>query len=348
MQNANNVLHLLSRDKFTWPFIKFVEYHFKDTEQFYFVISGLKNFAIERNNRIKIIDKNINLLSNIILIHNKLYNSDKIIIHGLCHFTIIVLLFLQPWLLNKCYWVILGDDLYTYRYGKRDLKWKIKEFFRRKIIKNMGHLVTYVEGDVDLARQWYGTKGQYHECLMYPSNLYKEYDVPQKEHTTIHIQVGNSADPSNNHLEVFEKLIPYKEQDIKIFVPLSYGEQAHAKKVIEVGVKLFGDKFVPLTAFMPFDHYLEFMGQIDIAVFNHKRQQGMGNIITLLGLGKKVYMRNDVTPWMFFNKRCIKVFDVDELQLTFLPNDVKENNRLKLMEYFSESCLNNQLEELFR
>lgn len=38
---------------------------------------------------------------------------------------------------------------------------------------------------------------------------------------------------------------------------------------------------------MPFEEYLGLLAKIDIAILNHKRQQAMGNITTLLGLGKK-------------------------------------------------------------
>ena len=33
--------------------------------------------------------------------------------------------------------------------------------------------------------------------------------------------------------------------------------------------------------------YIQFLNQIDIAVFNHNRQQAMGTIRSLLGMGKK-------------------------------------------------------------
>lgn len=273
--------------------------------------------------------------------------ADKIILHGLCGWPLVLVLALNPWLLKKCHWVIWGADLYVHMAEKKDWRWHKNEFFRRFVIKRIGHLATYIPGDVELARKWYGAKGHYHECLMYPSNLYKQYDVPQKEHTTINIQVGNSADPSNNHLEVFEKLLAYKGQDIKIYVPLSYGDQVYAKTVIEVGTNLFGDKFVSMTDFMPFEKYLEFLGQIDIAIFNHKRQQGMGNTITLLGLGKKVYMRNDVSSYIFFIKKGIKIFDIANLQMTTLTNDDKKNNLARVADFFSETSLKSQLEELF-
>jgi len=34
---------------------------------------------------------------------------------------------------------------------------------------------------------------------------------------------------------------------------------------------------------MPLDEYLNLLAKIDIAIFNHKRKQAMGNITTLLG-----------------------------------------------------------------
>ena len=279
----------------------------------------------------------------------KANQADKIILHGLFNMKIVSILFFMPWLLKKSYWIMWGGDLYLYKLGLRNWKWRVEEFFRRPVIKNMGSLVTYIEGDVELARQWYGAKGQYHECIMYLSNVYKELDIPANTSQVTNIQIGNSADPSNNHIEGLEKLLPYKDDDICIYVPLSYGDQKHAKKVIAQGKKWFGDKFIPLTDFMPFEEYLKFLGSIDIAIFNHKRQQAMGNTITLLGLGKKVYMRSDVAQWEFFQNLGIKVRDIAKLQMTLFESTDKTDlkNKVKIKNYFSEINLIRQLKCLF-
>lgn len=212
----------------------------------------------------------------------------------------------------------------------------------------MGHLVTYIPGDVELARQWYGAKGDYHECLMDLSNIVgadviKAAQSELEEHLGKNILVGNSADPSNNHIESLEKLLPYKDEEIKIFVPLSYGDQEHAKKVISQGKAWFGDKFVPMTDFMPFEQYLEFMKSLDIAIFNHQRQQAMGNTITLLGMGKTVFMRSDVSHWRFLKGLGIKLNDVEKLELCRItPKDAEENARV-IRSYFSRENLIRQL-----
>nr|MDA3878207.1 TDP-N-acetylfucosamine:lipid II N-acetylfucosaminyltransferase [Halothiobacillus sp.] len=121
----------------------------------------------------------------------------------------------------------------------------------------------------------------------------------------------------------------------------------YAKVIATRGKEMFGNKFTPLLEFMPFENYLELLGQIDIAVFAHKRQQAMGNTITLLGLGKKVYMHSDVTPWAMFNELGVKVFDICKFDLMPLNDDVREKNQKRIKSHFSEITLAQQLQYIF-
>jgi len=333
------ILHVMGLDKFIQPFINFTKENFDNTNKhIFFVISrNFEKYDLDKKNQdIKIIPSLISM--NVLSLFISFYKSDKIIIHGLFSKFIVLFLFLQPWLLRKCYHVMWGGDFYNP---------EKQTFFKKQVIKKMGHFITYIKGDYELVQKWYGANGKYHECFMYPSNLYKEYDVKEKSSGTINIQVGNSADPSNNHLEVLDKLTKYKNENIKIFVPLSYGDEKYASEIIAKGKEIFGDSFIALTEFMPFDKYLDFLGDIDIAIFAHKRQQAMGNTITLLGLGKKVYMRNDVTPWKLFSDIDIKVFDVENIDIDVIMEETKVDNKRKIKEYFSEENYLKQLQNLF-
>ena len=344
----DKILHISGFDKFIPPFIEFIKEHFDFSEHQFYLTDGMAEKELKPLPNVKHVKKGkANRIKEYLQLITPMHQSEKIILHGLFNWHIVVMLFFMPWLLKKCYWVMWGGDLYVYQLGERNWKWKVREFFRRHVIKNMGYLVTYIKGDYELAQQWYGAKGQYCECFMYTSNLYKEYDMPQKQHNGINIMVGNSADPSNNHVEVFDKLEVFKDQDIKIYVPLSYGNSDYAKSIIEQGKQRFGDKFVPLTAYMPFDQYLEFLGKIDIAIFNHKRQQAMGNTITLLGLGKKVFMRSDVTQWAFFKSHGIAVYDIKSFTLDDATNAQVQENKHSVKSYFSEQTFVNQLREIF-
>jgi len=148
-------------------------------------------------------------------------------------------------------------------------------------------------------------------------------------------------------MEVLDKLKKYKDENIKIYAPLSYGNQEHAQRVISYGKELFEDKFVALTEFMPFEKYLEFLGDIDIVIFAHKRQQAMGNTITLLGLGKKVYMRSNITPWQLFNDIDVKVYDVANIEIDLIDEQIKKENQQNIKEYFSDETYLKQLQNLF-
>lgn len=341
-------LHLAYADKFIEPFIEFVEQNFDDFHCHVFVILGCDpRYKIKIRNNVFLVSS-LGGIEQYFLIAKYMQKAEKIILHGLFGKFLLLFLFHMPWVLRKCYWIIWGGDLYYHDFRKKSFKSNAFEILRKIVIKRIGHLVTYIKGDVELARKWYGASGKYHECLMYPSNTYKEYTVPPKVGNTVNIQIGNSADPSNQHFEIFDMLERYHDEDIQIFAPLSYGDKAYALRVAEEGKRLFGDKFTPLLELMPFDEYLKFLGQIDVAIFNHKRQQAMGNTITLLGLGKKVYMRTDVSQWRLFTKMGIKVFNINKLSLDTIEAEVKALNNKKVTLYFSKKTLVDQYLEIFR
>jgi hypothetical protein len=221
------------------------------------------------------------------------------------------------------------------------MKQKIYEYMRAFCIKRFGGLITYLKGDYELVKKWYKAKGKYYECFMYPSNLYKEVDltIRDKEENKIYIQIGNSADPSNNHKEIIDKLKEHKEKNIEIICPLSYGNREYAEEIKILGENIFGNKFIALMDFIKFEEYLKILSKVDIAIFNHRRQQAMGNTITLLGLGKKIYIRNDVSQWELFNEKGIKVFDNNTIELKKIDYNTKKNNQRIVRRYFSEENL---------
>lgn len=342
---STKVLHIGEINAITTSYFNFICKN-NDTNGHAFLCCG-KNKPLKEKLGIRYVESD-SFLSWLKKFYTETCEANKIILHGLFASKLIVLLFCCPWLLNKCYWFIWGGDLYRREFDNRNLKRHLLEFIRSRVISNIGYLVTYVHGDVELARQWYGAKGSYISCLMYPSNLCKhQRDIPKKQ-AAVNIQVGNSADPSNNHIEIFNILEKFKDGDIRIYVPLSYGDKNYAESIIENGYERFGEKFYPLTQFVTYEKYINFLNDVDIAIFNHRRQQAMGNTITLLGLGKTVYMRSNITSWSMFRSLDIKIFDIDGFSLNIIDEKEKLNNQLKLKEYFSEEKLTDQLALIFR
>ncbi|XID91108.1 TDP-N-acetylfucosamine:lipid II N-acetylfucosaminyltransferase [Paenibacillaceae bacterium WGS1546] len=341
-------VHMIAREKFTQPFIEFMMKHF-DSECHHFMVFGNAEFNVNSRKNVTEVEKRILSLFHLI---RKLNTADKLFFHGLFHNGILLILFFQPWLLKKSYWIIWGGDLYWYKSRTRSLKSNLKELLRKFIIRNIAGLITPVKGDYELAQKWYGARGKYYYSFMYPSNLYKEYDLNQvkKENdVTVYVQVGNSADPSNNHIEVFEKLKNYNNKSIEIICPLSYGINEYRDEVIKLGKKLFGIKFRPIITMMTHNQYLHFLSTIDVAIFNHNRQQAMGNIITLLGLGKKVYIRSDITTWKFCAEHNLIVYNsggnLDDI-FSMIPESSMLNNINNIKLKFCESKLKEDWERI--
>jgi len=349
--HSGKVLHVMHAEKFIEPFIQFVEDNFDDFESRheFFIWGDKSKYSIKSRLNLKNSNKRkIEKVRYILSLAFAMQKTEKIILHGLFVQWHLMLLFLMPWNLKKCYWVIWGGDLYTRKLSKRSLRWWRNEIFSGFVIERIGHFITPIEGEYGLAQQWYGAKGEWHECFMYPSNLYQEASKQSLHHEGVNILLGNSADPSNNHIEILNELKCYAGENIKIYCPLSYGNQSYAEEVLYCGEALFGCKFIALREFMKFDEYAEFLSKIDIAIFNHNRQQAMGNITTLLGMGKKVYLRKEITTSNFLQSLCIAVFDTNSIELTKIDEDISINNMKIVRSYFSKEKLITQLRGIFQ
>lgn len=323
-------------DKFLASYIDFVDKHFGRAGHHYvFITSEKYNFGLTPEHKVEFLHTDDDIF---ITLLEYMKIAKKIIIHGLWRDKVDILLYFNQKLLKKCYWAMWGGDFYF-----PETKSKI----RHEVIKKMGNCMTYIKDDYELAQNWYGAKGKYHKSFMYPSNLYKEYAIQPIEHSCINIQLGNSADPTNDHINALEKLAEYKDENIQIFTPLSYGNKEHATRVTSKGKEIFGEKFKPLTEFIPFEKYLDFLSTIDVAIFAHKRQQAFGNIIALLGLGKKVYINPNSVLFDFFVSHDIKIFDIYSIDLKPVSQAAIESNKNKLRKLFSEKALLDELKIIF-
>lgn len=331
-------LHIMDMDKFIPPFIKLIEEHRFSSAQIYFISGSGSERPPTVLGQVVLSSSFSSRWKRLLWVLKTMNSVDRIILHGLFNLRVVILLFFQPWLLKRCYWMLWGGDLYS-RQKKRNFKWWRSEFFRVPVIRNLGAVVVGVPGEYGLVESWYKTKARHIECMLYTSNMYREYPMVERERTSLNVQVGNSADPTNNHLEIFDKLDSYKHLDIKVYVPLAYGDDAHRQLILVEGRRRFGDKFLPLLEMLEFDAYLKFLSDIDIAIFAHSRQQAFGNKITLLGLGKKVVFRSESTLFEVFKKRGIAVFDFADFDLQPLPAAVAMDNKKKIKEFFSKEAL---------
>jgi hypothetical protein len=289
------------------------------------------------------------LSKNFLALSIAMHRAEKIILHGLFNGHLIYMLVLQPWLLRKCCWVIWGGDLYLHEAKPKNQAWKRSELLRRFVIKRFTLITTTVPGDFRLAQEWYGTRARYIQNLMYTSHITRRMlSSGDEENNTLVIQIGNSADPSNNHKEIIDKLSSLEGDNFVVYAPLSYGSTSYRDEIIAHGLRKLGDKFVPLTEFISFEDYNDYLRRVDIVIFNHKRQQAMGNTIALLSLGKTVWLRSDVTPWQYLNEIGLHVYDArGQLFLNKMSREKTQSNIGLCNEIFSERALLSAWKRIF-
>lgn len=353
---SKKILHLAHLDKFIPGFIELVRQHFAGEPHTMITFGDIKKHPYMQSPTIFNFStlKSVRKIWQLIV---AMHRNDKIILHGLFSTHLILLLCFMPWLHKKCDWVVWGGDLYYHNLAIKNVHYHIFEAFRKFLISRLGGFITYVDGDYNNAQRWYNANGILYECIMYKSNIYSGAELTQddlnqaesSDSSKVTIQVGNSADPTNNHLQVFEQLNQLDVQNRvgKIYCPLSYGNPAYAAEIKQSGEAMFGDKFYPLMNFMPLSQYNEILDEVDIAIFAHNRQQAMGNTINLLGRGKTVYMRADTSSYALLTKLGIKVFSLDVLSLTTQPYGVAIANNQRVRNYFSEDNLVKQLKKIF-
>ncbi|MBD3799865.1 MAG: TDP-N-acetylfucosamine:lipid II N-acetylfucosaminyltransferase [Campylobacterales bacterium] len=335
-------LHIMKNEKFIAPFIELINQNFDPQEHLFVVLGGVSEakHPLPDAENVVLLKRSLAYKHNLFLLSRKLTpyfeQAEKVFLHSLLVRQIIDFLFFHPRFSRKTYWIIWGGDLYDYHAKRRKIMKRFHLYKKQKVISRLGGIVQFNRGEYELAREWYGATGSFHNCIFYP--VYKPMELPEKTEDTLYIQVGNSATASNHHFEAFAKLVPYAAQQIKVVCPLSYGNKTYRERVIARGRELFGDKFVPLVDFMPFDAYMDLLAKIDIALFDHSRQQALGNIIALLGYGKKVYLRRDVTTWQMLRDKGIEVFDIAQVNLEPLDEAAKAQNRREVEAHFSEAA----------
>lgn len=146
------------------------------------------------------------------------------------------------------------------------------------------------------------------------------------------IFIGNSADPSNNHLDILSLIsLDGMQPDTKIITPLSYGNTKYANLVSTAFKKVFGERYTAVRNFLDLADYMKLLSTANVCIMAHKRQQGMGNIIMMLHLGYKIFMNSESPAYSFLIAHDIKVFPLEDLHRSgnIIANDLEHHVKIR-------------------
>ncbi|MBO6536198.1 MAG: TDP-N-acetylfucosamine:lipid II N-acetylfucosaminyltransferase [Balneolaceae bacterium] len=213
-------------------------------------------------------------------------------------------------------WIIWGGDLYK----------PLKNNQKNKIpAQKLAYILTPVKGDSDTFQAEFGDKPWFDFAYPYPG-LYGDIELSAPQNKTKKLLVGNSGDPSNNHIDVLNMLAAKKDiEEYQVIMPLAYNFKAAYKQQLLQHIEELGlaNQIIMHEEFILPDEYLKLINEVDAIVMAHDRQQAIGNTLMALYAGKQVYLKdriclnNELTDnptWDFLTENGFTIQSLDEFE----------------------------------
>lgn len=151
-----------------------------------------------------------------------------------------------------------------------------------------------------------------------------DYFPMKKKAFPIRIMVSHSGWEHNRHIESFNLLKRFKDEDILIICPLCYGDPIYINDVIYTGKRIFGEKFYYFTDLMSPEEYFHFILQNHIYISGAENQTGLGALLGNMRGNAKLYLRGNL--YISFKEEGFDIFDYNEIENMTFEEFVKPNS----------------------
>lgn len=224
---------------------------------------------------------------------------------------------------------------------------------RKAFMQRLDYFCHWNERDLERLKSVYGGEPVF-RTFFYDGGLGKVALMQDdQDRETITVWLGNSATFPNNHLDAIKVLLKFKNEEIKLIAPLSYGNKRYAKAVAAAGRSAFQNKFQPLSDFLPLDQYISLLKEVDVVLMYHNRSQAAGNILAFLKMGKKVYLKEESSIYQLAIANNIIVFNANRIGeisfddfITPLTAAQRENNFRIVERLFSDELYEQNIKAL--
>lgn len=230
---------------------------------------------------------------------------------------------------------------------------------KQKTVARIDYIITsaYNDYEINMVRHLYPTFRAKYMHGSFDQNFDLVKDIPfvktYSGHQPLRVLLGNSADPSNNHIDACEFLLKVLPKDAIFNCPLSYGDTTYSVSFQQWAKNHLQSKFHPILDFMDREEYIKFLNSMDIVVMYHNRQQAFGNIITSLCLGKPVFIKKKSPVYPMLKSLGIpSIYSTDMMRKGDLNQICKMafiNRALTLsiiQQYYSEEVRLNDLQRI--
>lgn len=159
------------------------------------------------------------------------------------------------------------------------------------------------------------------------------------------IMIGNSASESNNHEYILEYIKDLDYGDRRIYVPLSYGEDAEYKSIVEEKYSRLPNTTI-MKDFLPLEEYNNLLIGCSTFIYGSYRSEGWGNILLAMYLGGKVYVSEKSFLSRYLRTEGYTFFITEKIKETFntkLSDEEADNNRRIAMKTWSREQNRNNI-----
>ena len=324
------IVHLMRKEKFTSSVSQFYNKYFNNGEH--------DVLYINTNGENSLIDDNLNIMQKELFISSYMSSSKddiKTVLDAIEQYDYIVFhsLFINGPLLKKMamtsrirkkiVWIEWGYDLFDWKVKVNSIRARAYRYYGRIIRSRCNSFVAILPNDIEYYKKRFPKATA--EIFTAP---YCGPDIPDhlKNHTErcqltesrnsgepIYIQIGNRAYRKLNHMKVLDQLARFKDENIKLLIPLSYGSTKYADMVQSRAEELFPGKTICLREFMPEKEYFELLNRVDIAIISSHRQIALGNIYCFIINNAKIYMPEQSELFSFFTEKGVPIQKCEDL-----------------------------------
>ena len=183
-------------------------------------------------------------------------------------------------------------------------------YCRKKNLKRIDYFIPVIHSEYEiLAERTDFIAKELYLNFSVPKNKVFEYNhnIDSKK-----VLIGNSAFPTNNHIDIWRKMKDIAVIGKQIILPLNYGYPEY-RDFLEHQIVSDTNEITILRDFLPVKDYMDLLGSCAFAVFGIIRQQAMGNIFGCLWRGIKVFLYEDSLVYKYLKKEGFIVYSIDSM-----------------------------------